>query len=60
VLFRATELWKGLTGLGGPKGVRRFGMVASKGEPAQRAYHSVTAPPAAFRQLTLIDALRKA
>jgi TldD protein len=59
-LFRATELWKGLTALGGGASVRRYGTTASKGEPAQQTYHSVTAPPAVFKQLTVIDAMRKA
>jgi TldD protein len=59
-LFRATELWKGLGALGGTASVRRYGTAASKGEPAQRTYHSVTAPPAVFKQLTVIDVMRKA
>jgi len=59
-LFRATDLWKSLAALGGPASVRRFGHDAQKGEPAQRTYHSVTSPTAAFEQLTLIDVLRKA
>ncbi|HXE57159.1 MAG TPA: TldD/PmbA family protein [Gemmatimonadales bacterium] len=59
-LFRANELWKRLAALGGPAGRRRYGLGSSKGEPAQHTYHSVTAPPAAFEQLTVIDVLRKA
>ena len=59
-LFRSTDLWKSLAGLGGPESVQRFGCAAQKGEPMQQTYHSVTAPPAAFEQLTLIDVLRKA
>lgn len=60
VLFRAPELWKGLKALGGKESLRRYGMSARKGEPGQTGYHSVTAPPAVFEQLTLIDILRKA
>jgi TldD protein len=60
VLFRAPDLWKGVLALGGQGSARRFGMETRKGEPAQRSYHSVTAIPAAFKQLTVIDALRKA
>jgi len=60
VLFRAPELWKGLQALGGRDSVRRYGMSAVKGEPAQRSYHSVSAPPAVFDQVTLIDVARKA
>ena len=59
-LFRATDLWKGVKALGGRDAHQRFGFDASKGEPAQRTWHSVTAPPAAFEQLTLIDVARKA
>ncbi|HEY9427406.1 MAG TPA: TldD/PmbA family protein [Gemmatimonadaceae bacterium] len=59
-LFRATELWKGLLDLGGAASVLRYGVSGSKGEPAQHCLHSVSAPPAAMKQLTLIDPLRKA
>lgn len=60
ILFRAPELWKALFAVGGKTSLQRYGMQTSKGEPAQYAYHSVTAVPALFRQLTLIDVLRKA
>jgi TldD protein len=60
VLFRAPELWKGLLALGGTASARRYGTQASKGEPEQTTYYSVTAPPALFKQLTYIDPLRKA
>jgi TldD protein len=60
LLFRSPELWKGLLALGGPGSERRYGRGASKGEPAQGSIASVTAPPAVFKQLTVIDPLRKA
>jgi TldD protein len=60
ILFRAPELWKGLLALGGSGSARRYGTASGKGEPAQATYHSVTAPAAAYKQLTLIDPLRKA
>lgn len=60
VLFRATELWKSLAALGGEASVRRYGYDAAKGEPAQRCFHSVSAPPAVVKDLTLIDVMRKA
>jgi TldD protein len=60
VLFRAPELWKGLHALGGAASSRRFGSFSAKGEPAQATCHSVTAVPAVFKQLTLIDPQRKA
>jgi esterase/lipase superfamily enzyme len=59
-LFRSPDLWTGLLALGGNSSAARFGASAEKGEPAQTTYHSVTAVPAAVRQLTLIDILRKA
>jgi TldD protein len=60
VLFRSPDLWKGVLALGGAASARRHGMTVRKGEPAQIGYHSVTAVPAMFKQLTVIDALRKA
>jgi TldD protein len=60
LLFRATELWKGLLAVGGSASLRRFGLLTTKGEPEQEHYASVTAPPALFKQVTLIDPLRKA
>jgi TldD protein len=59
-LFRATELWKSLQALGGDASLRRYGMVATKGEPEQQFYHSVTTPAALVKDLTIIDPLRKA
>ena len=60
VLFRASELWKGLQALGGAASAERFGMSAGKGEPNEMHFTSITAPPAVFGPLTLIDALRRA
>ena len=59
-LFRASDLWKSLVAVGGESQLRQYGMAAAKGEPAQTCFHSVTAPPAMMRELTLIDSLRKA
>ncbi len=59
-LFRSTEIWKSLLTISADKTSRRFGVSAQKGEPPQTCYHSVTAAPAAVKQLTLIDPLRKA
>ena len=60
ILFRAPELWKGLQALGSAASARRYGVESAKGEPGQSTFHSVTAVPAVFKQLTLIDYLRKA
>ncbi len=59
-LFRSTEFWKSLVAIGGETSLRRVGLAAQKGEPPQLCYHSVTAPPAVVKGLTLIDPLRKA
>lgn len=59
-LFRSTELWKGLLALGGEGSLRRYGVTSTKGEPSQTTYHSVSAPPAVFKELTVIDPRRKA
>jgi TldD protein len=60
VLARAPELWKALLAVGGRASARRIGLMSEKGEPTQRHVASVTAPPAIFKQLTVIDPLRKA
>jgi TldD protein len=60
ILFRSPELWKGLTALGGTRAAQRYGMSARKGEPQQSTWYSVTAVPAAFKQLSTIDVMRKA
>lgn len=60
LLFRAPELWKAVRALGGAQSVRRYGLGVTKGEPPQETFHSVTAPPALFEQLTVIDVMRKA
>lgn len=59
-LFRAPELWKSLVALGGEESVRRYGTTSRKGEPEQTTYHSVSAPPAVFKEFTVIDPKRKA
>jgi TldD protein len=59
-LFRAPELWKGLLRLGGAQSVHAIAATRSKGEPEQEMIHTVTAPPAVFKQMTLVDLLRKA
>ncbi len=60
VLFRSPELWKSISQLGGSDSVQRFGISTTKGQPEQEHYTSVSAVPVLFRQLTLIDQLRKA
>jgi TldD protein len=60
MIFRTPELWNGIVALGGATSAERFGHVGTKGEPAQQGYHSVTAPPAVIKDMTIIDVKRKA
>lgn len=60
LLFRAPELWKSLQALGGSDSVRTYGLSGSKGQPSQTTYHSVSAVPARFEKMTVIDVQRKA
>ncbi len=59
-LFRTSELWSALTAVGGRSSARRFGMGTWKGQPLQGAMRSVTAPPIAIKELSVIDKKRKA
>jgi TldD protein len=59
-LFRAPEFWKSLTALGGSKSAKRIARRGSKGQPTQTAYHTVTAVPGIFKDLSVIDPSRKA
>lgn len=59
ILFRAPELWKSITAIGGAASRRRFGKNLIKGMPAQSAVHSITTPAVAFKDMTVVDILRK-
>lgn len=59
-LFRSPELWKGLTALGGPESSEDFPISRTKGEPEQTMLATVSAVPAAFKEVTIIDPTRKA
>jgi TldD protein len=60
LLFKATELWKNLSMLGDSHTARRYGFSSQKGEPPQTNYHSVSAVPSIFKDVTVIDKTRKA
>ncbi|MBX6331938.1 MAG: twin-arginine translocation signal domain-containing protein [Gemmatimonadaceae bacterium] len=60
ILFRAPELWKNLTALGGPRSLAWVGGSEPKGEPTQTTSFSVGAVPGVFKDVTLIDVTRKA
>ncbi len=59
-LFRTPELWTALAAVGGSASLRRFGIEATKGQPEQTSTRSVTAPPIAIKELSIIDPTRKA
>lgn len=59
-LFRTQELWNALMAVGGTASRRRFGLSAIKGQPEQLGVRSVTAPPIAVKELSVIDTTRKA
>lgn len=59
ILFRTSELWNSVEGLGGADSSRRYGLGSRKGQPPQQGYHSVTGVPALFKELTIIDKTRK-
>lgn len=54
-VFHTPTLWNSLYLLGGSDSQVRSGLVATKGEPQQQSYHSVTAVPAAFRDQQITD-----
>jgi TldD protein len=58
ILFRAPELWKSVTALGGSKSVRQVAVSVEKGEPQQETWHTVEAPPVLLRQMAVIDPTR--
>ncbi len=60
VLFKTTELWNGLKGIGGRSSAQMFGLAHVKGQPNQIAYHSVSSVPAIIENATIIDIMRKA
>ncbi len=60
MLFRTSELWGNLQALGGTKSVMRVGTAHVKGEPAQWGFSSVDAPPALFKDMSIINPLQKA
>lgn len=59
-LFRSPELWKGLIALGGPESSEQIPISRTKGEPEQSMLATVSAVPATFKEVTIIDPTRKA
>jgi TldD protein len=53
--FRSPDFWKNLTGIGGAQTAVMRGITASKGQPLQETAHSVSAVPARFRNVAVVD-----
>ncbi len=60
MLFRSPELWGNLQALGGASSILQVGTQHWKGEPLQFAYSSVEAPPALFKEMSVINPAQKA
>ncbi|HEX6535946.1 MAG TPA: TldD/PmbA family protein [Gemmatimonadaceae bacterium] len=61
MLFRATDLWRNLTALAGAKSLRWLPAGQSeKGEPSQTTPYSLGVVPGVFKDITIVDIMRKA
>jgi TldD protein len=59
ILFRSMDLWNNMTKVGGTESVKYYGVYSTKGQPEQKTASGVYAPPATFKDLTVIDVRRK-
>jgi hypothetical protein len=59
-LFNSLGLWKNLAALGGPESGECVPAYGSKGQPVQQGAYTVSAVPATFHNVALIDRSRKA
>ncbi len=60
IIFRTSELWKNLEVLGGQSSVLAVGTAQQKRNPFKASYSSVDAPPALFKEISLINPMQKA
>ncbi len=61
MLFRTSELWGNLQGLGGPSSTWILGTADPKGNSMWNpAYSSVNTPPALFKEMSIINPFQKA
>lgn len=61
ILFRSTDLWRNLVALGGAGSLRWVSEGESeKGEPSQTTRYSIGAVPAVFKDVSVVDFMRKA
>lgn len=55
MMFDSTQLWKGLTAIGGSASATLVTAVDWKGEPAQGSEYSIVAVPGHFKEATIVD-----
>jgi TldD protein len=55
VSFASMPLWKSLTALGGAESVEDVGQATTKGQPEQTTLYTVSAVPAAFKNVAIFD-----
>lgn len=60
IIFRSSEIWNNINEFGAKETELQIGVQQKKGEPEQGAYHTVRSVPAIIRDVTFIDAKRKA
>ncbi len=53
-LFRSPELWKALSVIGGQSSLATTGFTSNKGQPRSTTVHSVTAPAAIIKNMSVI------
>lgn len=59
ILFRTPELWSSMNAVGGAASVEKSGHISIKGEPRQQGYHTVSAVPAVFEKIPVVDVTRR-
>lgn len=60
IVFRTSELWGNLKALGGTNSSLHVGTIDYKSNPSKRSYSSVDAPPAIFKEMSVINPAQKA
>lgn len=60
ILFRSPETWRSLKEVGRQSEARSFGFEAREGHPMQITHNTVTAAPARFADISVIDTNRRA
>jgi TldD protein len=60
VLFETAGLWKSVTALGSAASVMQVPLSQTKGEPSQRAMHTVSSVPLVVNAMNIVDITRKA